>query len=196
VINSAATSTISPNVTLTLSVPGDKDVVGMRIANDQAPAGSFQAFASNTSWTLPSGDGDHTVQVQFRESDGNLSHVVADAITLDTTVPTADITTPTAPLGTIVITFSELVHGVTGNNIVLRQSTTQAGLSVAMTCQDAAGLPVDCATQPLKTVTLVPTLPLLPAVGYSVTVDPAGISPVITDLPGNPVATTTKTFTF
>ena len=50
--------------------------------------GDWVAYSTTHTWTLPSGDGDKTVEARYRDVAGNVSDVVSDTITLDQTPPT------------------------------------------------------------------------------------------------------------
>jgi hypothetical protein len=89
-INSGATYTKSTNVTLNLSATnptaGDP-VMDMRFSNDGTTYGSWVPYAASKSYTLPSGDGQKTVYVEFRNGAGAVSAPAHHTITLDTTAP-------------------------------------------------------------------------------------------------------------
>ncbi|MEI6727096.1 MAG: VCBS repeat-containing protein, partial [Actinomycetes bacterium] len=58
----------------------------MRLRDAGGTWSAWQPYAAQTSWTLPAGDGAKTVEVQYRNSDGD-SAVVSAAILLDTHGP-------------------------------------------------------------------------------------------------------------
>jgi hypothetical protein len=82
-INSGAAFTNQSNVTLTLAASnptGGDPVLDMRFSNDNVSFGAWQPFATSTSYTLPAGEGNHTVYVQFRNGAGGVSASASDAI--------------------------------------------------------------------------------------------------------------------
>lgn len=66
---------------------------GIQDAVEEAAA-SWEAFVATKSVTLESGNGMKTVHIKVRDSVGNESVEVTDAITLDTSVPVVTITGP------------------------------------------------------------------------------------------------------
>jgi hypothetical protein len=93
-INGGATATNSVNVTLTLSATDSSGVADMQFSNDNVTYAAPIAYATSAPWTLTSGDGSKTVWAKFKDTAGNESTPVSDAITLDTTSPTVTITSP------------------------------------------------------------------------------------------------------
>lgn len=83
-INSGASCTPSADVTITLQATGAVDVL---IGNDAAFVGSswetFQGPTMTKAWTLPSGDGTHTVYAMFRDATMQQFGAVSDPIILD-----------------------------------------------------------------------------------------------------------------
>ena len=83
VINNGADYTNSTAVTLTLSA---SNAVQMRFSNDNATWSDYEAYATSKNWTLPVGDNNDTVYVQFQ--DAALQTVAASShILLDMTPP-------------------------------------------------------------------------------------------------------------
>jgi hypothetical protein len=85
-INSGASCTNSPSVTLSLSAT---DAGEMRVRDDPGDWGAWEPYATSKAWTLPPGDAAKTVCVQYRDACGNMSAGVCDSITLDTAAPSA-----------------------------------------------------------------------------------------------------------
>lgn len=87
-INSGATRTKSRYVVLTLSATDDlSGVVEMRVANGSSYQ-DWETYATSKNWTLPEGDGNKTVRVQFKDQAGNAtSPGIPATIILDTIVP-------------------------------------------------------------------------------------------------------------
>jgi large repetitive protein len=93
-INSAAASTTSTAVTLTLSASDAAGTVtGMKFSNDGTTYSSEVAYATSYSWTLSTGYGTKTVYVLFKDSSGNwMTSPATDTISyVDTTAPTGSI---------------------------------------------------------------------------------------------------------
>ena len=87
-INNGATAVNTVSVTLNLSAADALGTVTqMRISNSTSfPAG--EAYATTRAWTLSSGAGTKTVNVQFRDAAGNWSGTFSDTIVFETTAPT------------------------------------------------------------------------------------------------------------
>ena len=96
-INAGAAKTSSTAVTLTLGAVGASDMI---IGNTSDFVGSsWVTYATSKAWTLTSGNGVKTVYAKFRDAASNVSAVVSDAITLDSTavvtpIPETPATTP------------------------------------------------------------------------------------------------------
>jgi hypothetical protein len=193
-INSGETYATSRDVTLTITPPNAYDVTAMRIANDQAPSGIYQAFAGTVNWELANQDGTRAVHVQLKDSAGNVSEVILDSIVLDRIAPEATITTPTSSDGVITIDFTEDVTSVTNLNLVLWVTGTPVDLPAVLECKDANGAIVTCAVGLTHRVVMTPVSPLLPLTSYTVTVNPSG-QPPATDQATNPAVTTSRSFT-
>jgi GH25 family lysozyme M1 (1,4-beta-N-acetylmuramidase) len=112
---------------------------------------------------------------------------------VDDTPPSVTITTPSTLTGAITATFSEIVHQVTSQNVVLRAGGSSANAKAALTCASRKGLTVDCATGDVVTAMLQPRAALIAGQDYSVIVDPAGV-PSIVDRGGNAAPTTSSDF--
>ncbi|MFH1111919.1 MAG: hypothetical protein V1712_02510 [Patescibacteria group bacterium] len=81
-INAAATVTNTIDVTLTLGAVGASDMI---IGNASDFVGSsWVTFSTSKAWALTSGNGVKTVYAKFRDAANNISAVVSDTITLDT----------------------------------------------------------------------------------------------------------------
>jgi len=94
-INSGDEATSDTSVTLTLTYapgPGKDAVKDMRIRNIGDAWDAWIPVSSTRAWTLPSGDGTKTVEVQFRDEAGARSAGATDTIILDRTPPTGSIT--------------------------------------------------------------------------------------------------------
>jgi hypothetical protein len=87
-IDSGAIATASTSVTLGVSwMAGAEDVKSMRLRAKGDSWGNWQDLAAKISWTLPSVEGAHTVEVQFLDEVGRTSSTRSDSILLDRTPP-------------------------------------------------------------------------------------------------------------
>lgn len=94
-IDAGAAATRTQTVTLTLAATDDSGRLNtMQFSADNVTYTLPEPCASTKAWTLHSGDGSKTVYVKFSDRNGNWSSPVSDAITLDTTPPIGQITSP------------------------------------------------------------------------------------------------------
>jgi len=84
-INNETASTSSPAVTLKLSVNDTSGIDQMRFSNNGTDWTPWETYATSKNWTLPSGDGEKTVYVQFKDNAGWVSSNYSATILLDTT---------------------------------------------------------------------------------------------------------------
>ena len=90
-INNGVAYTESRDVTLKLSATDPSGVPKMCISNTTSCT-SWIAYATSKSWTLPTGDGDKTVYVWFKDGKGNANTTpYSDLIKLDTTAPSGSL---------------------------------------------------------------------------------------------------------
>ncbi|MEW6059368.1 MAG: GH25 family lysozyme, partial [Actinomycetota bacterium] len=123
----------------------------------------------------------------------NAAHSVT-AKFIDDTPPSVAIATPGTLTGAVVVTFSEIVHQVTSDNVVLRAGGRSANVPVTLTCTSRKGRDVDCVTGNVVTATLQPSAPLVPGQTYSAIVNPAGAPSPVVDRGGNAAPTTASDF--
>ncbi|BDV44415.1 metalloprotease [Geotalea uraniireducens] len=91
-INGGATATQSTSVTLSLAaVAGSNPIYQMRFSNDNASWSAWETYLTTKSWTIPAGDGEKTVYVQFNDKLGIESDSIPATITLDTVAPVATV---------------------------------------------------------------------------------------------------------
>ena len=100
-INGGAAATGSRHVTVNLTAtdPEGTGVAAVRLSNDGVTFSPYQAYAASVAWTLPEGNGDKRVYVQFKDGAGNESAIVTDSITLNqdpVITPDQDTTGPRA----------------------------------------------------------------------------------------------------
>jgi len=88
-INGGALATTSSTVTLSLAwTATGASVASVRVRNAGESFGSWISLASSMSWTLTSGEGSRTVEVQYLDADGLTSRIESDSIVVDQTSPT------------------------------------------------------------------------------------------------------------
>ena len=114
VINSNAPTTNSTQVTLTLT--WSSGVTRMRFSDDGAHWSLWEPVSATRPYTLPAGDGNKTVRVQYLDRGANRSNPFSDYIRLAATPPT----------GTIVINSGAAV-------------TTSASVMLGLTWADLTG---------------------------------------------------------
>lgn len=90
-INNGAAHTNSVNVKLQVSAQNAEDC---RFSNDGNSWGQWQAYSSEVSWTLSSGDGQKEVYAECKDSIGNTSPPVSAVIQLETQGPSITIISP------------------------------------------------------------------------------------------------------
>jgi GH25 family lysozyme M1 (1,4-beta-N-acetylmuramidase) len=103
----------------------------------------------------------------------------------DTTAPVASVVVPTGVQGPITLSFSEIVLGVSADNVALRTVDTAATVPASLTCWSQTGKQTDCPTGKSVTAVIEPLDPLVPGESYAVVVNPAGVGPLV-DRRGNP----------
>jgi hypothetical protein len=87
-INSGAEYTNKSAVTLSLEAADDSSGVHqVRYSTDAKEWTEWEAYTTSKEFTLPSGDGEKTVYVEFKDQAGNVSETYQDKIILDTTAP-------------------------------------------------------------------------------------------------------------
>ena len=119
-IDDDATSTNSNSVTLSLAwTDGSSAVTEMRFRDAGGTWTDWEAVADSAQWTLPTGDGTKTVEVQFRDETAIESAAASDSIVLDQTSPT----------GTVVINDGAAWTKSTG--VTLKLTSSDAGTGVA-----------------------------------------------------------------
>jgi GH25 family lysozyme M1 (1,4-beta-N-acetylmuramidase) len=120
-----------------------------------------------------------------------------DAVTIpspDTTPPIASLTVPPGVSGSVDVSFSEIVRGVTSDNVTLRVLETGERVHSALGCVSKDGRTVDCATGKIVRATLQPDGPLIPGQTYAATVNPPGAPVPVVDRSNNIALTTEQSF--
>lgn len=111
----------------------------------------------------------------------------------DVTPPTVSLAPPADPDGPVVASFSEVVHDVTTDNVVLYRDAASAYEAVTLTCRSGKDVLVDCVDGSVRTVVMQPLAPLIPGETYHAVVNIPGALPVV-DRSGNPAPTTALDF--
>lgn len=120
-----------------------------------------------------------------------------DAVTIpspDTTPPTATLSVPPGVSGPVDVRFSEIVRGVTSDNVTLRVLDTGEVVSSTLGCVSKDGRTVDCATGKIVTATLQPIGLLIPGQTYAATVNPPDAAVPVVDRSDNVAPTTEQSF--
>lgn len=107
--------------------------------------------------------------------------------------PSAAITTPSSLTGAVHIAFSEPVHRLRTDNVMLR--TAEGGaVATALRCRGEDGTPVSCSKDLVLSARLRPVSPLLAGQSYVVVANPDGVTPAIVDRAANLLPKTTASF--
>lgn len=93
-INADAATTNDLEVSLGLTGVGADEMYITNTAGCSA-GGTWEAFATNKAWTLPTADTLNTVYVQFKDTAGNISSCYSDNITHISTLPALSLASPT-----------------------------------------------------------------------------------------------------
>ncbi|MEP6973643.1 MAG: glycoside hydrolase family 25 protein [Actinomycetota bacterium] len=104
----------------------------------------------------------------------------------DTTAPVASVAVPTGVQGPITLSFSEIVQGVTSDNVALRTADTATTVPGSLTCWSQTGKQADCVTGKPVTAVIEPLDVLVPGESYAVVVNPVGVVPQVVDRSANP----------
>jgi GH25 family lysozyme M1 (1,4-beta-N-acetylmuramidase) len=107
--------------------------------------------------------------------------------------PSAAITTPSSLTGAVHIAFSEPVHRLRTDNVVLRAAGGGA-VTTALTCRGADGTAVSCSKDLVLSARLRPASPLVAGQSYLVVANPDAVTPTIVDRAANPLPKTTASF--
>jgi hypothetical protein len=87
-INNGADFSNNQTVTLSLEATDDvSEVILVRYSNNAEQWTDWEEYITSKELTLPSGDGEKTVFVEFKDQAGNISESYQQTISLDTTVP-------------------------------------------------------------------------------------------------------------
>jgi len=95
----AYTHSISATLTLAASDAGS-GVAEMRLSDDGATWSAWEPYATSKPWTLPAGDGEKTVYVEYRDHAVRTSVAFSDTIVLDTLAPVSSAASPANSLQT------------------------------------------------------------------------------------------------
>jgi GH25 family lysozyme M1 (1,4-beta-N-acetylmuramidase) len=112
----------------------------------------------------------------------------------DTRAPTVRIAPAADLTGPIVVSFDEVVGGVTPANLELRATGAGPRPVVTLACRSGIGLIVDCATGDVRRVYVTPRRPLVPGQAYQVVVNAPTTSGRIADRASNQAPGTSRGF--
>lgn len=92
-INNGAAYTSSTSINLKIAASDATTSVSSMMISPSATflLASWQAFTTDTTYTLASGDGAKTLYIKFKDSEGNTSTPIYSNIILDTTAPTGSV---------------------------------------------------------------------------------------------------------
>jgi hypothetical protein len=184
-------SSEDPNATFTCTLISHTDA-GDSSTVFEHPCG--QPSGSDYSKTYPSlANGQYTFYVQATDAANNTDPTPASSsfsVGFDNTPPTVTIGTPKSAASAVGLVFSEPVKNVVSSDLSV---TPMPAGGVTITCLDGSAT-ADCSTGPVTSVAVIASPYLTPGQSYTVTADPAGAATPITDLAGNPLAQTNRTF--
>jgi GH25 family lysozyme M1 (1,4-beta-N-acetylmuramidase) len=112
----------------------------------------------------------------------------------DDVPPSATIALPATPGQPISITFSEIVHRVTSENVFVWIPGTGTYPDVELSCRSGKGSSVDCVAGNVRTARVRPLEPLVLGETYEAVVNPPIVPSLVVDRSANPVPTTTQGF--
>jgi GH25 family lysozyme M1 (1,4-beta-N-acetylmuramidase) len=111
----------------------------------------------------------------------------------DDTAPAVELRPPRTLTGVARARFSEVVQGVTTENIHERLAGGSAVTPASLNCRDAAGSSTDCSTGDVREATVRPSGFRVPGQQYVLEANPSGADPIV-DRGGNPAVATVTTF--
>ncbi|HKN80592.1 MAG TPA: GH25 family lysozyme, partial [Actinomycetota bacterium] len=134
---------------------------------------------------------DGCVDVDWYET-GSFDPVTIPA--LDDVPPSASFALPATPAKPVSITFSEIVHQVTPDNVFVWIPSTGTYPDVELSCRSGKGGSVDCVAGNVRTALVRPLEPFVLGETYEGVVNPAIAPVLVVDRSANPVPTTTQGF--
>jgi hypothetical protein len=96
--------------------------------------------------------------------------------------------------GSIVVSFDEVVGGVSPRNVFLRTIGDGGDPRVRLACRSGIGTYVGCASGDVRKVILTPRVPLVPGETYRAVVNPGLGGRVVADRAGNPAPAAARSF--
>ena len=117
----------------------------------------------------------------------------------EVTLPTPDVTPPAVALSTPVggpatVSFDEVVHQVTEDNVYVWTPVSGTYPAVTLVCRSARRVVVECLTGSVREVTATTRDPLVVGETYEVVVNPALVPAAVVDRSGNAAPTASQTF--
>src|SRR5207344_379435 len=101
---------------------------------------------------------------------------------------------PATPAKPVAITFSEIVHRVTPENVFVWIPSTGTYPDVEISCRSGKGADVDCVSGNVRSALVRPLEPFVLRETYEAVVNPAIAPVLVVDRSANPVPTTTQGF--
>ena len=101
---------------------------------------------------------------------------------------------PATPAEPLSISFSEIVHQVTPENVYVWIPSTGTYPALELTCRSGKGADVDCVSGNVRRALVRPLGSFVLGETYEAVVNPAIAPVLVVDRSGNPVATTTQGF--
>jgi hypothetical protein len=113
----------------------------------------------------------------------------------DTTPPSVRVLGATTFTSPVVVSFDEVVAGVSPRNVFLKTIGAGGDPRVRLACRSGIGTYVGCTSGDVRKVVLTPRVPLVPGESYQAVVNPASATGVVTDRAGNAAPAAARSFT-
>ncbi|MBL8619304.1 MAG: S8 family serine peptidase [Deltaproteobacteria bacterium] len=105
--------------TLSLAATDNASGVTQMCVSNTATCTAWRAYATSLSWTLASGTGVQTVNVWYKDGQGNVSAVASDTIQADSTAPSGGTLSSTATAGGAALSWTGFVETGSGLDTVI-----------------------------------------------------------------------------
>jgi hypothetical protein len=112
----------------------------------------------------------------------------------DAVPPMATIAFPAELDGVVSVSFDEIVHQVTTDNVYVWTPTTGSYPEIELACLTRRGVATDCMTGNVRHVTVDPVEALVLGERYEAVVNPAVVPIAVVDRAGNPAASVVQPF--
>lgn len=115
------------------------------------------------------------------------------------TLPSPDLVPPTVTMSTpvggpVTVSFDEVVHQVTADNMYVWTPGTGTYPAIRLTCRSGRGVVVECLTGSVRSVVIETVEPLVPGESYEAVVNPGLVPAAVEDRAGNAAPTTMQSF--